>query len=109
MIGAGAFLAFNMYRSTMGKASPQQVRKLVAEGALLVDVRTPAEFAAGHLEGAKNIPVQELAQRASELGSKDSAIVVYCRSGARSGSAASYLKGQGFTQISDLGAMSRWQ
>ena len=109
MIGAGAFFAFNVYRSTRGKASSAEVKKLLEAGALLVDVRSAAEFSSGHLPGAKNIPVQELAARTGELGEKDAPIVVYCRSGARSGSAASYLQKQGFTRVSDLGAMSRFQ
>lgn len=88
--------------------SAEQAKDLVSRGALLLDVRTPGEFAAGHLSGAKNIPVQELGARLSELPSKSRPIVVYCRSGARSAAAASKLEKAGYT-AHDLGAMSNWR
>jgi rhodanese-related sulfurtransferase len=52
--------------------------------------------------------VDQLGSRIAELGSKETAIVVYCLSGARSGRAASLLRAQGFTTVADLGPMSRW-
>jgi rhodanese-related sulfurtransferase len=82
-------------------------REKVKNGALLLDVRTPEEFREGHIAGAKNIPVQQLAQRLDELGPKSRPIVVYCRSGARSSAAAQFLKNQGY-QVTDIGAMSNW-
>lgn len=91
-----------------GDVSGDAARKLVEGGARLVDVRTPEEFAGGHLPGALNIPVQQLDQRMGELAPKDRALVVYCRSGHRSGQAAGMLKGAGFTAVHDLGPMSRW-
>ncbi|RMG95386.1 MAG: rhodanese-like domain-containing protein [Deltaproteobacteria bacterium] len=86
----------------------EEARRLVDEGALLVDVRTPAEFAAGHVEGAKNIPVQELPQRLRELGDPSRPVVLYCRSGARSASAARLLAQHGFTKVVDVGPMPPW-
>lgn len=62
----------------------------------LVDVRTPEEFAQGHARGAINIPVQELGARLGEL-SRVKRVVVYCRSGARSATAARLLRMAGFT------------
>jgi len=91
-----------------GDVSGSEARALVDKGALLLDVRTPGEFAGGHIEGAVNIPVQELGQRLAELGDKDRPIVVYCRSGKRSSRAAGVLKGAGHGAVHDLGAMSRW-
>lgn len=91
-----------------GDVSSADARQLVQAGARLVDVRTPGEFAAGHIAGAINIPVQELANRAHELQPKDATVVVYCRSGQRSGSAARMLKSAGFARVHDLGPMSRW-
>ncbi len=81
----------------------------VDAGALLLDVRTPEEFAASHISNAVNIPVHELTMRHSELGSKDRRIVVYCRSGARSTRAARILRDVGYTAVRDLGAMSNWR
>ena len=88
--------------------SSAEARQLVQAGARLVDVRTPGEFAAGHIAGAINIPVQQLDARVSELQPKDAAVVVYCRSGHRSGNAARMLKSAGFVAVHDLGPMSRW-
>lgn len=82
-------------------------RELVANGALLLDVRTPEEFEGRHLEGAVNIPVQELATRVPELGARERPIVVYCRSGARSASAASLMKSAGY-EVLDIGGIGNW-
>lgn len=79
---------------------------MVAAGATLLDVRTPEEFAAGHLEGAINIPVAELTARIDEVPS-DRAVVVYCRSGNRSATATRELTARGY-EVHDLGAMSAW-
>ena len=91
-----------------GDTSGAQARELVQAGARLVDVRTPAEFASGHLPGAINIPVQELGDRLAELQPKDTPVVLYCRSGRRSSSAARTLKSAGFAAVHDLGSMGRW-
>jgi len=91
-----------------GDVSSAEARQLVHAGARLVDVRTPGEFAAGHIPGAINIPVQQLGARTGELQPKDAAVVVYCRSGHRSGNAARMLKSAGFAAVHDLGPMSRW-
>jgi phage shock protein E len=100
--GAFAFFAF------MGKTSGKDARRLVAEGARLLDVRTPSEFAQGHLPGALNMPVQELENRLDELGVRSRPLVVYCRSGSRSGSAKRVLERHGFIAVHDLGAMGRF-
>ncbi len=80
-------------------------RRHMLEGARLLDVRTPEEFAGGHLPGAVNIPVQALAARVRDLGAPHAPVVVYCRSGARSARAASMLRAAGFRAVHDLGAM----
>lgn len=91
-----------------GDVSSSDARRLVERGALLVDVRTPEEFAAGHISGAVNIPLGQLDGRMGELGRKDAPLVLYCRSGNRSGQAARMLASAGYTSVHDLGAMSRW-
>ncbi|HSO34649.1 MAG TPA: rhodanese-like domain-containing protein, partial [Labilithrix sp.] len=85
-----------------GKAA----KALVKDGARLVDVRTPQEYAEKHVEGAANVPVDTISS--ADLGPKDKAVVVYCGSGARSKRAAEALRARGYTRIYDLGAMSRW-
>jgi phage shock protein E len=91
-----------------GTLSSDEAHRLVATGAKLLDVRSPEEFAAGHIEGAVNIAVQELDGRLAELGSKETPVIVYCRSGMRSHRASQLLKSAGFSSVHDLGAMSRW-
>ncbi|MBC7172924.1 MAG: rhodanese-like domain-containing protein [Polyangiaceae bacterium] len=108
LVGVLAVGLFFFFGRSGGGSSRPDARRLVDEGALLLDVRTREEFAAGHLPGAINVPVQELSARIGEVGPKDRPIVVYCRSGARSGSAARMLGGAGFSVIHDLGPMSRW-
>lgn len=74
---------------------------------LLVDVRTPEEYASGHIAGSVNIPLQELQSRMSEIPTNQ-AVVLYCRSGNRSGQAANLLRDAGYTQIYDLGGIIDW-
>ncbi len=87
--------------------SPDEAKRYLGKGAKLVDVRTPREFAAGHLDGAVNIPLQELQNRITELGDKSAHIVLYCRSGSRSGAAKRLLKRHGFEQPHNAGGMNR--
>ena len=109
VVAALATLAFYFTRSrgTPGFTG-EDAKRLVASGARLVDVRTPEEYAAGHIDGAINIPVQQLAARVSELAPKDKELVLYCRSGNRSKTAARILEGAGYTKVFDLGPMSAW-
>lgn len=74
---------------------------------LLLDVRTPEEFATGHIQGAVNIPVQSLESRLSEVPD-DQPIVVYCRSGNRSAQASQILVQAGYNGIYDLGGVNDW-
>jgi rhodanese-related sulfurtransferase len=78
---------------------------------VILDVRTPEEFAAGHVPGAKNIPHDQLPNRLAELaGAKDKDIVVYCRSGRRSEMAINTLSSQGFERLLHLdGDMIKWE
>lgn len=82
-------------------------RQLVANGALLLDVRTTAEFREGHVPHALNVPVQELPGRLAEVGPTSRPVVVYCRSGGRSAAASQILRGAGY-QVKDIGPMTAW-
>jgi rhodanese-related sulfurtransferase len=67
---------------------------------VVLDVRTPAEFAAGHVPGARNVSHDQLAAKLSELSSlKDKQVVVYCRSGRRTELAEQTLRDAGFTRL----------
>lgn len=74
---------------------------------VIIDVRTAQEFAAGHIDGAVNIPYEQIGQGIQSLKglTKDSAILVYCRSGRRSAVARATLEQQGYTRILDGGAI----
>jgi phage shock protein E len=86
----------------------ESARRLVDEGATLLDVRSEAEFAEQHVKGALNIPVQSLAQRLHELPPKTHPIVVHCRSGMRSATAAGLLRQAGWTTVHDIGGLPPW-
>lgn len=85
-----------------GLISPAEYQtSFSSEDHILIDVRTPQEFAAGHIAGAINIPVDDLNQRLSEIPT-DETIVVYCRSGNRSGTATDILNNAGFNPVYDI-------
>lgn len=107
LVIGSAFAALMVFKR-LGQISSAKARELVAAGAKLVDVRSPAEFASGHIPGAVNVPVGELGAKLKSLGAKDQPLIVYCASGTRSAMARSVLKGQGFAQVFNLGSMSRW-
>jgi len=83
-------------------------RELISKGAILVDVRSAAEFHTGALPGAVNIPLQTLGQIKDKMPI-DSNIVVYCVSGARSHNAKTYLQQSGFQSVYDLGSYKNFQ
>lgn len=84
------------------------LKQLVKAGAKLVDVRSPGEYAGGHIDGAINIPLDQVARRLADFGPKDQPIIVYCRSGARSGQAQKSLENAGFKEVYNLGSISNW-
>jgi rhodanese-related sulfurtransferase len=94
--------------SACSTISGADAKALVQGGALLLDVRSPEEFAEGHLAGAVNIPVDALPQRLAEVEPKDRPVVVYCRSGARSKKARGLLLEHGWTRVENLGGQGNW-
>ena len=107
----GCIAAFIVYKVFIDKPSPDAVTNMktaVAEGALLLDVRTPGEYAGKHLDGAINIPVGDLGERLDEVGDKTRIVVVYCASGGRSASAKRLLDQSGFSDVRDLGSWRNW-
>src|SRR5512139_2443425 len=75
---------------------------------LVLDVREPSEYAAGHIAGSTLIPLHQLAGRMGQLP-KDREIICVCASGSRSSSAARQLLKNGYTVLNMSGGMSRWQ
>jgi rhodanese-related sulfurtransferase len=78
---------------------------------LILDVRTPAEYARGHVPGARNISIEDLVQRIGEIADhRDAEVVVYCERGPRALKAADLLTGAGFVSVRHLeGDMSGWR
>ena len=77
---------------------------------LILDVRSPEEYAEGHIPGAINISFDQLGSRHAEIGSyKDKDVVLYCKSGRRAGIAANTLRAKGFSKLLHLdGDMNGW-
>ncbi len=100
-------VAFVLFKRA-GQIDGAEARRLVHDGARLVDVRSPQEFAGGHLTGAVNVPLSDLRNRLDAVGPKETPVVLYCASGSRSAMARATLSSLGYAQVYNLGAMSRW-
>lgn len=92
------------------KVNTREARQLAADGAALIDVRDPAMFARGHIEGAVSLPLYALGGDAAArvIGPRDRAVVVYCQAGVLSAMAAQALVGLGYEQVYDLGGVGNW-
>jgi rhodanese-related sulfurtransferase len=77
------------------KSKEEQVKEMMAEGAIIVDVRTSQEFNEGHIANAINIPVQQIEARISTLKKKGKPVILCCKSGGRAGRAKSILQKNG--------------
>ena len=93
------------------KISAQQAKDIMDgdDPYILLDVRTAEEFNSQHIEGAVNIPVDEIGQSISaEIPDKDTLVLVYCRSGGRSASATQEMSRMGYTNVYDFGGIINW-
>jgi rhodanese-related sulfurtransferase len=111
---SGAMLLWPLVRRSAGGpwVNPTQATHLInREDAFVIDVREPGEYAAGHVLGAKNVPLARLETGAGELvKKKDRPVIVYCDGGDRSGKALAALKKQGYTRLANLsGGLGAWQ
>jgi phage shock protein E len=98
-------------RAPVSYTDPETLAKLVLEKSepyILVDVRTPDEYASGHIPTAVNIPVTDIAAKPPTMDKK-ALIVVYCASGRRSAAAAKTLTDLGYARVMDFGGVSRWK
>jgi phage shock protein E len=88
--------------------SPGAAQAYLKKGALVIDVRTPAEFSADHLPNAINIPLQQIESGAPlPLKDKKQVLLLHCQGGKRSAKAKKLLDSLGYTHVFDLGAYSR--
>ncbi|MBR2850237.1 MAG: NPCBM/NEW2 domain-containing protein [Clostridia bacterium] len=88
---------------------PMTAKNLIADGALLIDVRSASEFAEGHIEGAINIEYTKIAEQiASVVSNKNTPIILYCSAAKRSTQALRTLVRLGYTRVYNLGSMSNY-
>jgi rhodanese-related sulfurtransferase len=88
--------------------SPEDAQAYLKNGALVIDVRAPEEFSAGHLPNAMNIPLQQIESGVSlPLKYKKQVLLLHCKSGMRSAKATRLLIGLGYTNVFNLGSYSR--
>ncbi len=98
-------------KSATNRIKPAQVQDMLANRVpfVLLDVRTHAEHAGGHIPGSTLLPLDQLPARAETvLPDRNARIVVYCASGARSAQAARFLAQLGYADVSDLGGIMSW-
>lgn len=81
---------------------PMDYKKLMSEGAIIVDVRTKGEFNSGHIKGSVNIPLDVLGNNLKKLD-KNKSVITCCASGMRSASAKGILKSKGYTAFNGGG------
>ena len=111
---SGAMLLWPLVRRSAGGpwVTPAQATHLInREDALVVDVRDPGEYGAGHILGAKNVPLARIDEGSPELAKrKDRPLVVYDDRGDRASKAVGALKKQGFSRVVNLsGGIGAWQ
>ena len=90
---------------------PEDAKKRLesTKGTILLDVRTPEEYAEEHIPGSILIPLDELSEKAAGMMTdKDAEIIIYCRSGNRSVTAANALIEMGYTHVYNLGGIKDW-
>lgn len=87
---------FNLFGGNTNVASIEQY---LENGAVVIDVRTIEEFEEGHVQGSKNIPLNTIGSHLDEIKNLNKPVITCCRSGARSGSAATILKQHGVDAI----------
>ena len=102
---AAAFVAMQLLAKP-GSVDKMAAKEKIKQGALVIDVRTPDEFAAGHYDNATNIPVSDIAGRVAEIGGTNRAIVVYCAAGVRAAKAKAILQKAGFSDVTNAGGLS---
>ena len=106
MIGMFVVFAVFIYMTTKSAGDPE-ILDALKSGAKVIDVRTVAEFKAGHYPGAINIPVNQIDARLKMLGDPAKPVVMYCHSGMRSASAKRIASGRGFENVINAGSYQR--
>lgn len=92
----------SLFSNLFGGGQTPDLKAIIDQGALLVDVREPSEFAGGTAKGAVNIPLGSVATQLDKFKGKEN-IIVFCRSGNRSGQAKTILEQHGFKNVTNGG------
>ncbi|RYF72977.1 MAG: rhodanese-like domain-containing protein [Cytophagaceae bacterium] len=94
----------NLLKTVFGSTGNNKLKQVLAQGAVIIDVRSPNEFDAGHAKGAINIPLDQLKAKVVQLKSYQKPIVLCCASGMRSSQARLILLEHGITNMFDAGS-----
>lgn len=86
-------------KKILGFGPPVNYAQLVADGAIIVDVRSKGEYASGHIKGSINIPLDSLSNNLGKIKDKNKPVITCCASGMRSASAKSILVSKGYTAV----------
>lgn len=106
VIVAALLAVFALKRA--GQVPVDVARRHLGEGAVVIDVRSPGEFSRGHLPGAVNVPLGEIARGIEKVApDRNTVVLLHCLSGARSGMAARALRGLGYSRAFNLGSYGR--
>ena len=92
-----------LFSNLFGGGATANLKSIIDEGAFLVDVRTPGEFAEGHVIGSVNIPLDTVPTELEKFKNKKN-IIVFCRSGNRSGQAKTILEANGISNVTNGGS-----
>lgn len=109
-VASGGLLLASFFEGKRGITPAEATLLINRESATVIDVRSFAEYEAGHITGARHIPMDQIANKLAQLEDlKNEALLVVCQSGLRSTAACKQFKQAGFTRISNLdGGMNAW-
>jgi phage shock protein E len=99
----------NRLKKLFGLGPKVDYTDLLKQGAIILDVRSKAEYLGGHIKGSTNIPVDTLRNNLFKLKDKNQPIITCCASGMRSASAKSILKSSGYSQVYNGGGWTSLQ
>jgi len=108
LIGFAALIVILMVAKRLRQAPTAKVRELLAQNALVIDVRSSDEFARDHVKGAVNLPLEQVQRRIGSIEpDHQRPILVHCLSGSRSAMACRILRGLGYSDVHNLGSLGR--
>lgn len=94
----------SFFKSLFGGTNTSEIDEVIAQGAVIIDVRTPGEFSGGHAKGAVNIPLDQIEAKLPSIRKYKKPLVLCCASGMRSARAKAFLANQGISDLYDAGS-----